>query len=189
MRINELLKQRNMTKYALTKKSGLPHTTVIDLCNGKSRIEKCSADTLYKISKVLNVTMEDLIADSLENRPSFEIFKSNVCHEVKRKGDFDFIIEILQKNEIRKLFDKKRYPEALYLLAMLDYLSRVNGLPMCLDYNDIRNIKLKKPLYPLSVIAISSFTQSDEPKQESINNSIPEFIKFNIVESEVRNVV
>lgn len=32
-----------------------------DLCSGKSRIEKCSAETLYRIAKTLNVSMESLI--------------------------------------------------------------------------------------------------------------------------------
>ena len=41
-------------------------------------------------------------------------------------GDVDFIIHTLESNEIRVLFDRRWYPEALYLLAMIDYLSRIN---------------------------------------------------------------
>ncbi len=68
MDINEILKENNMTKYRLSKLSGVPHATLNDMCNGKSRIEKCSAETLYKIAKVLDVSMEMLIEDAIINK-------------------------------------------------------------------------------------------------------------------------
>lgn len=65
MNINEILKQTGMTKYRLSKLSGVPHATLNDLCSGKSRIEKCSAETVYKLSKTLHVSMEVLIEESI----------------------------------------------------------------------------------------------------------------------------
>jgi len=188
MNINELLEQKNITKYRLAKMSGVPQTTITDICSGKTKIEKCSADTLYKIAKALDVSMETLVEDAMEYRASFEIFKSNVCHMVKDMGDLDFIIEILESNKIRKLYQKKWYPESLYLLAMVDYLSRENGLAVCSDYNDIRAAKLREIIYPSSVIVRSVFSRSEQPKKQSLKEAIPEFMRFNIVESEVRNV-
>ena len=194
MSINELLLQRNITKYRLHKESGVPQATISDICSGKTSIEKCSAETIFRIAKVLNVSMESLIApvvqraDEDRRRPSFELFKSNTCHMVKDMGDIPFIIQLLETNQIRKLYEKKWYPEALYLLAMLDYLSRVNNVPICKNYNDIRNSKLQRPIYPSSVIIICKMMKSDAPKEECIRLAIPEFLRFNIVESEVRNV-
>ena len=63
MLINEILKEKNMTRYTLAKFSGVPNSTLNDICNGKARIEKCSAETVYKIAKALNVSMESLIED------------------------------------------------------------------------------------------------------------------------------
>ena len=65
MNINEILKQTGMTKYRLSKLSGVPHATLNDLCSGKSRIEKCSAETVYKLSKTLHISMEVLIEESI----------------------------------------------------------------------------------------------------------------------------
>ena len=137
MNLNQVLEQKNITKYRLWKESGVPQATISDICTGKTRIEKCSAETIYRIAKVLDISMESLIApavrrmDEERSRPSFEIFKSNTCHRVKDLGDIPFVIELLQTDQIRKLYDKKWYPEALYLLAMLDYLSRENNIPIC----------------------------------------------------------
>ena len=194
MSINEVLVQKNITKYRLWKESGVPQATISDICTGKTRIEKCSAETIYRISKVLDVSMESLIApavksiDQERSRPSFEVFKSNTCHRVKDMGDIPFLIHLLQTNQIRELYEKKWYPEALYLLAMLDYLSRENNVPICKNYNDIRNSKLQKLVYPSIVVILCKTMKSDKPKEEIIRMAIPEFLRFNIVESEVRNV-
>lgn len=194
MSINELLVQKNITKYRLWKESGVPQATISDICTGKTSIEKCSAETIYRIAKVLDVSMESLIAPAVQRadedrrRPSFELFKSNTCHMVKDMGDIPFIIQLLETNQIRKLYEKKWYPEALYLLAMLDYLSRENNVPICKNYNDIRTAKLQRPVYPSSVVILCKALKSDAPKEECYRLAIPEFLRFNIVESEVRNV-
>lgn len=47
MSINEILTKTGMTKYRLAKLSGVPHATLNDICSGKTRIEKCSGETLY----------------------------------------------------------------------------------------------------------------------------------------------
>ena len=188
MVITELLEQNNMTKYRLSRNSNVPYTTLNDICSGKTNLAKCSAEAVYRLAKELNVSMEDLLKDHLENRCSFELYKSNVCHRLKNLGDIDFLIETLTKDDIRNYYKKKWYPECLYLLAMVDYISRENGIELCEEYNDLRNRKLSKIIYPASVIALCRAMRSDAPKQQAYMESIPEFRRFNIVESEVRNV-
>ena len=188
MNINKLLAKKGMTKYRLAKTSGVPQTTVIDICSGKARIENCSGETIYKLAKTLGVSMESLIANSVDNRPSFETFKSNVCHAVKDMGDLEFLINTLETGEIHKLYEREWYAECLYLLAMTDYLSRLSGFPPCAEYDDIRRTKLKRTVFPAGVLAMCAAYKSDEPKSESLREAIPEFLRHNIVEAEVRNV-
>lgn len=66
MGINRILTESGMTKYKLAKLSGVPHATLNDICSGKTRIEKCSGETLYKLAKALQVTMETLLAPTME---------------------------------------------------------------------------------------------------------------------------
>lgn len=196
MIIDELLKEAKMSRYKLSKASGVPQATISDICSGKAAMEKCSAGTLYKIAKVLNVTVDSLLeADeqerkrSVDYRCSFEIFKSNICHRVKDMGDIDFIIDTLESDMIRSLYKKMWYPESLYLLGMIDYLSKINDLPMCTNYNDIRRHKLNQIVYPSSVLIQAAVMHSEDVKAEARKRAIPEFMRFNIVESEVRNLV
>ena len=62
MNLQTLLSQKNMTMYRLSKISGVPKTTVIDICSGKSSIEGCSAKTVFRLSKALGCPMETLMA-------------------------------------------------------------------------------------------------------------------------------
>lgn len=189
MSLNKLMQKKNISKYRLSKNSGIPYTTLTDILSGKARLEKCSAETVYKLAKELNVSMEQLLEPCLIKRSSFELFKSNVCHRVKELGDISFIIEILEKDDIRMYYQREWYPESFYLLAMLDYLSRVNDVPLCAEYNDLRHQKLSEPLYPAGIIAASVVAKSELVKLEACRTAIPEFMQFNIIESEVRNVI
>lgn len=189
MLLNDLMEHQKVTQYRLAKSSGVPYTTVHDICSGKARLEKCSAETVYRIAKELDVTVEDLLEPCLAKRSSFELFKSNVCHRLKELGDIDFIIETLEQNSIRTYYEKAWYPECFYLLAMLDYLSRLNGIPLCAEYQDLRRCSLQEPIYPSSVVAFSLVEKSDKPKETARQNAIPEFLHYNIIENEVRNVV
>ena len=60
MVIDTLLEKRHMTKYRLAVEAGIPHATLNDICSGKTKLEKCSAETVYKLAKVLGVSMEAL---------------------------------------------------------------------------------------------------------------------------------
>lgn len=189
MTIKNLMEMKNISQYRLSKNCNIPYTTINDICNGKAQIEKCSAITIYRIAKELGVSMESLIEPYIEVRGDFEIFKSNTCHRLKELGDIDFVIELLENDSIGKYYRKEWYPESLYLLAMLDYVSRENGIPYCAQYDEIRRIKLKETLFPAGILVAARVTRDESIKKKSMEDSIPEFIRFNIVESEVRNVI
>ena len=100
MQVQELMSQKGLTMYRLSKVCNLPYTTINDICSGKARLEKCSAETVYKLAKVLQVPMEELLEPHIEQRCSFELFKSNVS---KFWSQMTFI-GIISANGIRKVF-------------------------------------------------------------------------------------
>ena len=65
MMIDDLLRERNMTRYRLAGTAGIPHATLNDICSGKTRLEKCSAETGYKLAKALGVSMELLTGSGI----------------------------------------------------------------------------------------------------------------------------
>lgn len=188
MNIKSLLRVNNMSMYRLSQISGIPKTTIIDICTGRTNISKSSADTVYKLSKALGVTMEELLEADMQARPTFELFKSNVCHKLKRLGDIDFLIETIESDEINQYYKNGWYPECLYLLAMVDYISRLNDIPLCSLYNNLRKKRLNNTIFPSSVIAAATVFEDDTILERAVSSAIPEFMQHNIVENEVRNV-
>lgn len=189
MSINQILTEKGISKYRLAKDSNIPYMTINDICNGKANLAECNAKTVYKLSKALDISMEELIEPYTLPRPAFNLFKSNVCHRLKELGDIQFLIETIKDDEITTYYKQEWYPECLYLLAMVDYVSRENNIPLCEDYNNLRNMKLKETIYPAGVITVSIVTNNEDAKKKAVESSIPEFIRFNIVENEVRNVI
>ena len=61
MDLQTILNEKGMTMYHLSKASGVPKTTVIDICSGKSDIGACNAKTVLLLSRALGCTMEDLM--------------------------------------------------------------------------------------------------------------------------------
>ncbi|MBQ9887000.1 MAG: helix-turn-helix transcriptional regulator [Lachnospiraceae bacterium] len=189
MMINDIIKQQHLSKYRLAKNSGIPYMTINDICGGRTNPADCSAKTIYKLSKVLGVSMEALVEPYIQPRPAFELFKSNVCHRLKELGDIDFLIDTIEGGEIVTYYNRSWYPECLYLLAMVDYISRENDVPLCEEYNSYRSLKLDDIIFPSGVLMADAAAQSDDAKEAALRNAIPEFKRFNIVENEVRDVI
>ncbi|NTW96633.1 MAG: helix-turn-helix transcriptional regulator [Erysipelotrichaceae bacterium] len=191
MTLNKLLIEKNLTKYQLSNLSKVPYSTISDLFNEKTDLKKCSVDVVYKIAKVLNISIEELIVLSLnveELRLDFETFKGNMRHEIHFTDDLSFIEKTLSSDQIDAYLEKKWYPEALYTLAMVDYLSRINEIPLYNKYDSLRKAKLKRIHYPASLIIAQEFKENKKLVEEYFERSIPEFKRFNIVENEIRNV-
>ena len=64
MELMSLLKEKQLSVYQCAKESHVPYTTLSDIVKGKTRIEKCTAETIYKLAKALHVSMEDLLEKS-----------------------------------------------------------------------------------------------------------------------------
>jgi hypothetical protein len=205
MNLKETILSRYSSLYTFSKLSGVPYATLNDICNEKRKLADCSARTVYKIADTLSVDMEELLAPepkevvsdpSLEvasspssDRPDFELFKSHICHKLKRQGDLEFIRKTLEKDEIGYYYRIGWYPECLYLLAMVDYISRLNDVPLCTDYDWLRKGKLEEILYPTGILLRAIVSKDESIKERAVKESIPEFIRFNIVEKGIRDVV
>ena len=71
MNLRSMLNERKMSMYRLAKLSGVPKTTVIDICSGKSSIEGCNAKTVLQLAKALGCSMEELMKIDSANKVSF----------------------------------------------------------------------------------------------------------------------
>lgn len=72
MNFQEYLDNKGITKYHLSKLSGVPKTTISDICSGKSSLSKCSGKTLLLLSKALGCNMEDLMKMEENNSSRYD---------------------------------------------------------------------------------------------------------------------
>ena len=125
----------------------------------------------------------------MEKRCSFELFKSNVCHWLKEEGDIDFLIQVLESDLILKYYTRKWYLESFYLLGMFDYICRINDVPICSEYDDLRRQRMQEIIYPAGVLLTARVLGDESIKEQALKEAIPEILRFNIVESDIRNVI
>lgn len=57
-----------MSRYRLSKISGIPWATLSDIYSGKTHLDRCGAGTLSKLSKTLGLSIEKLL--ELESEPT-----------------------------------------------------------------------------------------------------------------------
>jgi hypothetical protein len=147
---------------------------------------KCNAETLYKLSKVLGVSMEELLESELRKKSkadSFEDFRKEECRHLKAKGDIPYLIELLESGRIQKLYKARDYPSCYYLVAMADYLSSLHNVPLCKDYHDIRTKSLTTPIFPGNPGSLD-----EKKKSLLISKALPEFSHFALYEQDVRKI-
>ena len=79
MTIQQILREKNLSRYQLSKKSGVPWATLADICSGKTTLSRCSAGTLMKLSSTLDIPMEQLITLTVE-KPDRKSTRLNSSH-------------------------------------------------------------------------------------------------------------
>lgn len=67
MTINEMIKEKGMSRYGISKGSGIPWATLSDICSGKTSLARCSTQTIQKLSGALDMTIEEVLALTAES--------------------------------------------------------------------------------------------------------------------------
>ena len=180
--LKEYLYERNIS----INNTGIAYSTVNYIVNQRTPIEKCTGETIYRIAKYLQISMDHLYEMNKRfTLQDFEVFKSEVTHTVKTKTGITFLLETIQSDTIEQYWARHCRVQALYLLSMVDYLSRINNVPLCSKYNEIRKARIEPMIFPLSVKL-----QTESVDEETIDSSqfIPEFWAHGIAEGDVMNV-
>lgn len=114
MSLQALLDSRGISKYRLSKMSGVSKTVVADICSGKSSLENCTAKTVYRIALVLDCTVEFLLMMSaksnIDNSAASDQCEVNISpvysseRNLKKYG-IDFYVEKSLENDLFALID------------------------------------------------------------------------------------
>ena len=183
MYIKQYLEDNKISIYKVANSAVVAYPTVFNIVNGKVDILNCALGVVKKIADALGLTIDELLTLCDKNR-TFELFRGEQRHLVKRMGEIAYVIDLLENKRIDYYWKLDMKTEAFYLLAMLDYLSRRNDLPICEEYNEIRKYKLERPVYPADT-ELSEKLLGKNTHKAALEKARPEFMEFNIVECEV----
>lgn len=188
--LDDIIKTKNISLYKLSKEIQIPYTTLSNIKLNKVKIENVTCDVISKLAKYFGTSMDIMYKQlMLPERKSFEWFRSEVCHKLKFLGDKEFVIKLVEEDYISVFWKMEWYAESLYLLALLDILSKKYNAPLCTRYNYYRTQKLKNILYPLDILIKEELTPEIKWKEEILKDCNPEFLKYNIVEGGIYDVV
>lgn len=184
--LKKYLKEKHISIKEISDNAGIAYSTVNYIVNHRTPIEKCTCETLYKIAQYLNISMDRLYEMNRQyTLQDFEIFKSEVAHSIKSKSQIGFLLEVLQSDIIERYWTENHRIQALYLLSMVDYLSRINHVPLCTKYDELRKARIEPMIVPLSGKLISAVLGKDA---YDYSDCIPEFLAHGIIEGDIFNV-
>ncbi|MCQ2086757.1 MAG: hypothetical protein MJZ37_01585 [Bacilli bacterium] len=82
----DLISERHLTNYRISKQNNIPLTTLQDIASGKSSLLFCNGKTLLELSKILKVSIEDLLnLEKEEDKKAFPKFLTKSIDSL-RKG-------------------------------------------------------------------------------------------------------
>ncbi|WP_130862026.1 helix-turn-helix domain-containing protein [Bacilliculturomica massiliensis] len=61
MTFMELIEKKGHSRYSLSRLSGVPWSTLSDICSGKTSLSSSSAQTLSKLSEALEISIEEML--------------------------------------------------------------------------------------------------------------------------------
>ena len=192
--LRSVLNDKNISLYQLEKASHISHATLNDIYNERSNIDNCSILVMSKIAASLNMDIDDLYKkltyrdlSLFTYNEDFDLFKSDTLQRLKREKEEDFIKRMAATDVINNYYQHNKYKEALYLLALLDYLSKKNSLPLLKQYDYLRDYKLDKVYVSKSLYLLLAYRSTTVTS--IYKECIKEFLKYNIVEAEIDNVI
>ena len=201
MYLNELMNDCHMSRAELSARSNIPESTLRDILNGKAQLDRCEAATLYNIAYALDVSVEDILEgywDALErDAPSrisvhdenslmnFYVLADSMLGRLRATGDLAFIDGIDQNGWIERLYQGREYRCALFLLGMMDYLCRKNGVRQVARYDEYRKTRLDGPVYALRTLNVNDDDGAfQRARTEAENSAIPELGRYGIYMTE-----
>ena len=208
MFLNNLMYSRNLTRAELSANSNIPESTLRDILNGKAQLDRCEAVTLYNLAYALDVSVEDILEDYWEELAleraahtripvhddhslmNFYVLADSMLGRLRATGDLAFIDGIDQNEWVERLYDDGQYRCALFLVGVMDYLCRKNGIWQIARYNEYRELMLDSPVYSLSTLNVNSDDGDfQRARNDAENNAIPELGRYGIylTEEDIRH--
>ena len=117
------------------------------------------------------------------------ISASRICHEVKTKGKESFIEWIESSDIVDECYKAKDVYAALYYISMYEYLCNELNHKATKRFKTYYSMKLTERVFQPDVYLLDRLHNNTAASEDALRKAIPEFLKHNIVETEVYDAV
>ena len=203
MYLSNLMENRNMTRAHLSRISGVPESTLRDILNGKTRLDRCEVTTVLCLAEALGTTVEKVMVNYWEeqfdddwekeqeklhddgNLLFFYTIVDATMFKLQLEDDQDFVQSMLDNCWIERFYAEKRYRCALFLLGLVNYLCRKHQWKLDDRFDEYQNTYLDLPVYSLRTLEDGD-EEDDlvEAKAYTEAYAVPELARFNIFMTE-----
>lgn len=138
MLLLELMNEKHMTCAELSRRSGVPESTLRDILNGKAQIDHCEAGTLLAIADVLETTVDEIVVTYWEeallhhdrevpleelhddsSMLTFYMIVDATKLALTAYSDLEFVCEICEEHWIERFHAEGAYRIAFFLLGFI----------------------------------------------------------------------
>lgn len=203
MLLLELMNEKHMTRAELSRRSGVPESTLRDILNGKAQIDHCEAGTLLTIADVLETTVDEIVVTYWEeallhhdrevpleelhddsSMLTFYMIVDATKLALTAYSDLEFVCEICEEHWIERFHAEGAYRIAFFLLGFIDWVHRKHHLILDPHFASYRCETLDHPVYALATLEHDDTDDFCCAKIVAEENDIPELACFNIFMTE-----
>lgn len=113
-----------------------------------------------------------------DRKEDFQTFRNDLHHRLRSVGDIGLLLEILEQRVIDYYMRQDDMLKAMYLLCLIDYISRAHDIPFCMEYSELRQKKLAVPYYVGDLLPWKDYS-----------GCIDEFVRHNIYEGDLYDAI
>lgn len=199
MSLQALLDARAISKYRLSKISGVSKTVIQDICSGKSLLGNCTAKTVYQIAVALDCSVEELLKQdfscsslkgghvmSEQKMPLEQILQK--CKEKQKRKLYHGSSEIVKQPIYGFGTDKNDFGRGFYCTEV-ESLAKEWAVPSadeigycneyCFDMTGLKVLNLHEPQYNLLNWAALLFKYRDFPTHSYEAKANVEYLEEN----------
>ena len=197
MDLCKYIKYNNISLRELSKKADIPYTTLFDLYSGKRNIKLSNAFTVYKLSKVMGINMEDLIMDNTKFDNKYTLSQKESLFLLKKRWDKSIYTGMKMENRPITFPETKAILEGVNIpnISLSDITAILN---MRDAYKFIEN-HLYEKLDLEYILKINSYVSRNESLEWGVlrtgnvgiggTDYIPEIPKKEKVEGEINRIL
>lgn len=112
------IKDSELTAYQISKRTGIPYTTISELINEKLDVNKCAAETVLRLALFLDSRVEDIMNPHPLISNSAGTYR-NVKYKWKAYGD-DAVALHITEDEQDKIIDVGKFNQPRFYKAFRD---------------------------------------------------------------------